>query len=266
MSIFVKCSTHLSCIQAMVSHGRVELLAHPLSQKYLQCKWNTYGKYFHVTNLIIYSVFLLFVTLYASELITTINQMASSQSTAPSVSAATTYDNATQVNVSVIFTTVSPLHIEVFQSQPIGLEEQMKSLLAALTNANALRSYHSDRPVLPNVVEKTEQDTYIHVTPLMYICGIAIVTYIASVVIRELFQIHQQKWQYLLEPNNFISWVLCISAGITISPVFTGGYINDLHFTASSITVFLSWFNLLLFLQRFDQVHAHSGNSRIHVY
>lgn len=55
-------------LQAMVSHGRVELLAHPLSQKYLQMKWNSYGKYFHLANLLIYSVFLLFVTIFSSEL------------------------------------------------------------------------------------------------------------------------------------------------------------------------------------------------------
>lgn len=54
----------------MVSHGRVELLAHPLSQKYLQMKWNSYGKYYHVANLLIYSVFLMFVTLYSSHLMT----------------------------------------------------------------------------------------------------------------------------------------------------------------------------------------------------
>lgn len=56
----------------MVTHGRVELLAHPLSQKYLQMKWNAYGKYFHVTNLLIYTVFLFFVTLYASTLMTNV--------------------------------------------------------------------------------------------------------------------------------------------------------------------------------------------------
>lgn len=50
----------------MVSHGRVELLAHPLSQKYLQMKWNSYGKYYHVANLLIYCVFLGFVTMYSS--------------------------------------------------------------------------------------------------------------------------------------------------------------------------------------------------------
>ena len=56
----------------MVSHGRVELLAHPLSQKYLQMKWNSYGKYYHVANLFIYSVFLMFVTLYSSQLMTNV--------------------------------------------------------------------------------------------------------------------------------------------------------------------------------------------------
>lgn len=52
----------------MVSHGRVELLSHPLSQKYLQMKWNSYGKYFHLANLLIYSVFLLFVTIFSSQM------------------------------------------------------------------------------------------------------------------------------------------------------------------------------------------------------
>lgn len=140
----------------------------------------------------------------------------------------------------------------------IQSDDQVKSLLLAFANANANAnshrpSLHPDHPNLSTINEK-DQDTYIDVTPMMCICGIAIVTYIVSVIIREVVQIHQQKWQYLLEPNNFISWILCISAGITVSPVFTNGYINDLHFTASSITVFLSWFNLLLFLQRFDQV------------
>lgn len=59
----------------MVSHGRVELLAHPLSQKYLQMKWNAYGKYFHVTNLLIYTVFLSFVTLYASQLMGSVDNI-----------------------------------------------------------------------------------------------------------------------------------------------------------------------------------------------
>lgn len=52
----------------MVCHGRVELLAHPLSQKYLQMKWNSYGKYFHLANVLFYSIFLTFVTCFSSQL------------------------------------------------------------------------------------------------------------------------------------------------------------------------------------------------------
>lgn len=52
----------------MVEHGRVELLAHPLSQKYLEMKWNSYGKYFHLSHLLLYSVFLIFVTFFSSNL------------------------------------------------------------------------------------------------------------------------------------------------------------------------------------------------------
>lgn len=52
----------------MVQHDRVELLAHPLSQKYLEMKWNAYGKYFHLAHLLFYSVFLIFITLYSYEL------------------------------------------------------------------------------------------------------------------------------------------------------------------------------------------------------
>jgi len=52
----------------MVTHGRVELLAHPLSQKYLQMKWNSYGKYFHLANLLFYCIFLAFVTIFTAQL------------------------------------------------------------------------------------------------------------------------------------------------------------------------------------------------------
>lgn len=52
----------------MVVHGRVELLAHPLSQKYLQMKWNSYGKYFHLAHLVLYVIYLTFVTTFSSKL------------------------------------------------------------------------------------------------------------------------------------------------------------------------------------------------------
>lgn len=97
-------------------------------------------------------------------------------------------------------------------------------------------------------------DKRINISYAMMGSCIAIVIYIILSMFREFVQIYQQKWQYLFEPNNFISWMLYISAAIMVSPVFNGGWIVDAHFSATSVTVFLSWFNLLLFLQRFDQV------------
>lgn len=101
---------------------------------------------------------------------------------------------------------------------------------------------------------------YIHtyeslkVTPGMMISGIAITIYILLSSFREVVQIYQQRYQYLFEPINFVSWLLYIAAMIMVSPIFMGGYKCDMLFSAASLTVFLSWFNLLLYLQRFDQV------------
>lgn len=101
-------------------------------------------------------------------------------------------------------------------------------------------------------------DQQIYICPTMMMSGVVIMIYIFLRILREFIQIYQQKWQYLFEPNNFISWMLYVSAAIMVSPIFNGGWITDNHFSASSITVFLSWFNLLLFLQRFDQVSCSS--------
>lgn len=103
-------------------------------------------------------------------------------------------------------------------------------------------------------VRQTFVDGPIKVNTMMLVASIAIIIYIVLSTFREFLQIYQQQWQYLFEKINFISWLLYISAAIMVSPVFNGGQITDLHFSATAVTVFLSWFNLLLFLQRFDQV------------
>lgn len=87
----------------------------------------------------------------------------------------------------------------------------------------------------------------------MCISGVAILIYILGNAVREVVQIYQQKWHYLLEPANFISWLLYMCATVMVSCIFWG-QITEEHYSAASMTVFLSWFNLLLFLQRFDQV------------
>ena len=97
-------------------------------------------------------------------------------------------------------------------------------------------------------------NTQMEITSASVTSGIAILVYILVNSIREIVQLYQQKWHYLFEPINLISCLLYVSAFLMVAPIFIEGYISSCNISAASITVFLSWFNLLLFLQRFDQV------------
>lgn len=63
---FQRCKHSFVFTQGMVYHGRVELLSHDLSQKYLQMKWNAYGKYIHFSHLVLYLCYLGILTSFAS--------------------------------------------------------------------------------------------------------------------------------------------------------------------------------------------------------
>ena len=76
-----------------------------------------------------------------------------------------------------------------------------------------------------------------------------IITYIVLNSLREILQLYQQRWHYLLDPINLVSWSLYVAAIIMIVPVFNDE-LNRFQLSCASITVFLSWFNLLLYLQR----------------
>lgn len=93
----------------------------------------------------------------------------------------------------------------------------------------------------------------INVSPVMYISALGIMAYIGINIFREFLQLYQQKFLYCMDPINLVTWLLYISALIMVLPIF-GGVMYDLQFSCASLTVFLSWFNLLLLLQRFDQV------------
>lgn len=103
----------------------------------------------------------------------------------------------------------------------------------------------------------TSQDCYesIEQTTAIVFCAVAIIIYIILSSLRELIQMYQQRLHYILEIVNLIAWILNISTLIMVIPVFkSDGGITNIHYSAASISVFLSWFRLLLFLQRFDQV------------
>ncbi|XP_076335183.1 transient receptor potential cation channel A1 [Tachypleus tridentatus] len=58
----------LPVMNHMVRYKREELLSHRLCVKYLETKWNSYGMYFHLMNLFVYTIFLALVTANAISL------------------------------------------------------------------------------------------------------------------------------------------------------------------------------------------------------
>lgn len=89
--------------------------------------------------------------------------------------------------------------------------------------------------------------------PVRYTCAMIIIAYIVLNSLREVLQLYQQRWHYLLDPINLVSWLLYISSIIMIMPVFAD-QLTVLQLSCASITVFLSWFNLLLYLQRWVSI------------
>ncbi|XP_037070283.1 transient receptor potential cation channel subfamily A member 1-like [Pollicipes pollicipes] len=58
----------LTAVNHMVRHGRIELLMHPLTQKYLEMKWQAYGRFCHLLSLLLYAAFVILVTVHGMNL------------------------------------------------------------------------------------------------------------------------------------------------------------------------------------------------------
>ncbi|XP_076264823.1 transient receptor potential cation channel A1 isoform X2 [Rhynchophorus ferrugineus] len=185
--------TPLPALNAMVTHGRVELLAHPLSQKYLQMKWNSYGKYVHLANLLFYCTFLGSITCFSSQL----------------------------------------------------MEHEVALNFSYINYANATK--------YAQFAERKSEILNVQISSSMYICAMAILVYIVVNAVREFAQVIQQKFMYFFNPINLVTWLLYGATIVMVLPIF-GGSIYEIQFSFASLVVFLSWFNLLLLLQRFDQV------------
>lgn len=82
---------------------------------------------------------------------------------------------------------------------------------------------------------------------LEYFSSFAILFYVAINALREIHQLLQQRWQYLMDPTNLASWLLYLSATLMVLPLSA----EQIQVPCAAITVFLSWFTLLLNLQRY---------------
>lgn len=79
--------------------------------------------------------------------------------------------------------------------------------------------------------------------------AVMIVIYVSINSVREGIQFYQQGIPYVLDIANVVAILLYFSAMAMIAPVLTN-CLREYQISFASITVFLSWFTLLLNLQR----------------
>ncbi|XP_023223427.1 transient receptor potential cation channel subfamily A member 1-like [Centruroides sculpturatus] len=171
----------LPVMNIMVRYGREELMSHPLCVKYLETKWNSYGMYFHLINLAVYTVFLIFITVNAIQL---------------------------------------------------------------MNDADSIKeNNYIDRG--SNSIQK----------PFCTVTSIVVLIFVALNIIKEFYQMIQQKKKYFHDVINLLEWLLYISAGIMATGhIFPEIIYLSTEYILAAIAVFLAWFNYLLYLQRFNQI------------
>uniref|UniRef100_F7ABJ7 Ion transport domain-containing protein n=2 Tax=Ciona intestinalis TaxID=7719 RepID=F7ABJ7_CIOIN len=70
-------------------------------------------------------------------------------------------------------------------------------------------------------------------------------------ILKELGQMYQQRGEYFRDFTNVTEWTLYVTSVLFAVPFLTG-YPLHWQFEVGAVAVFLGWFNLLVFLQKFD--------------
>lgn len=61
---------------------------------------------------------------------------------------------------------------------------------------------------------------------VIYTSTVAVLFYNLMCLIRELCNMKDQKWHYIVDPSNFVSWTLYISSTLTVLPSLYPMYEN----------------------------------------
>ncbi|XP_040358376.1 transient receptor potential cation channel subfamily A member 1 [Ixodes scapularis] len=177
----------LPVMNIMVRYGREELLSHPLCVKYLETKWNSYGMYFHMLNLAVYTVFLAFLTTNAVQLMS---------------------DKSERGNASKV------------------TSEQIVTAFVKPSNAT-----------------------------IISLTSVIVLAFVGFNIVKEFYQMYQQKAKYFLDIMNLLEWTLYISSGLMAAGHLSTTVVDRSNqYIMAALAVFLAWFNYLLYLQRFNRI------------
>ncbi|XP_052283272.1 transient receptor potential cation channel subfamily A member 1-like [Dreissena polymorpha] len=103
--------TPMLALNTMVKHGRVQCLSHPVSEAYLNMKWRAYGAWFHMTNLVIYIIYLALLTVLVTTCTFSLEREISNNSSS-SVNASVSVNNVTS---SMPLASVSRVNVKEYK-------------------------------------------------------------------------------------------------------------------------------------------------------
>lgn len=68
---------------------------------------------------------------------------------------------------------------------------------------------------------------------------------------KEFMQMYQQGVSYALDLVNYAEWTLYATSLAFVLPMVLTGMLHPYQWQCGAVAVFLAWFNLLLYLQRY---------------
>ena len=172
-------------LAAMVKHRRKDLLTHALSRKLLKLKWRTYGWFIYWTNLVLYALFLCFMTTFM-----------------------------------------------LTRRKSVTLEDSQ--------NVSKMKKFEITRPI--NAV-------------IPYL----ILLFASVHLVKEVYQIFQQRKSYFKQWTNLLEWALYLSTMIFILPYVSKslsvfGQYPNISWQIGTVAIFLGYMDLILFVQTLEHV------------
>ncbi|XP_037797640.1 transient receptor potential cation channel subfamily A member 1-like [Penaeus monodon] len=223
----------LMACNEMVKCGRVELLLHPLTQKFLEMKWEAYGRFIHMFNLALYVVFLGLVTFFGVGLLATLDPEASA-SAATVITPFVDADgdrNATEESLDTTrgSSATGGSRTELKDDDPTSEAPRRNSIVAWMFSRK----------------EDSETQDPTNITMPTYITSLCIMMYAVYGILREL---------YLASPINIVEWTLYATSIRMVLPVYLEGRWDGSQVIYAALALLTAWFTLLLYFQRFNNI------------
>ena len=77
-------------------------------------------------------------------------------------------------------------------------------------------------------------------------------------LVKELYQIFQERWDYFLESTNYVEWALYLTTLMFVadanSLTASSGVKSHWQWQIGSIAILLSWLELMLFIQKLPKI------------